>query len=358
MDGQKGRRPLGALPHSPVGKEAGEAENEHKRALRLGEIHPSDPWPKPTRHATPAFKVFAKEFLTYAATHTKPGTHDFYGFCLDRVLNFSQIADAPIAAITGDLVARYARYRQEVAKASVTTVNADMRTIRRVLRLAAEWGRLEKAPVIHELPAPKGRERVISATEEARYLAVAPPTLRDAAVLAVDTGMRPNDELFRLRWADVDLKASPQALYGVVHVRGGKTGSAKRTVPLTKRSKDTLAERKASADTQSSPYVFPSAGSKGHVRSMQHPHVKAMKRAKLEPFEFYIWRHTFGTRAAMSGMDKYSLAQLMGHSSPAITAKYYVHVTSEHVGAAFDKFRGYHSQMLTDAGTPSGTQAP
>ena len=29
--------------------------------------------------------------------------------------------------------------------------------------------------------------------------------LRDATILAVDTGMRPNSELFPLPWADVDL---------------------------------------------------------------------------------------------------------------------------------------------------------
>ena len=29
-------------------QDAKDAEDEHRRALRLGEIHPRDPWPKPT----------------------------------------------------------------------------------------------------------------------------------------------------------------------------------------------------------------------------------------------------------------------------------------------------------------------
>ena len=32
-------------------KDAGDTENEHKRALRLGMMHPSDPWPAPEKQA-------------------------------------------------------------------------------------------------------------------------------------------------------------------------------------------------------------------------------------------------------------------------------------------------------------------
>ena len=48
----------------------------------------------------------------------------------------------------------------------------------------------------------------------------------------------------------------------------------------------------------------------GHIISFQHPHEKAVKDAKLEPFEFYCWRHTFGTRAAQSGMGDHGFMDL------------------------------------------------
>ena len=140
--------------------DAKDAEDEHRRALRLGQIHPNDPWPKPTTSAPPVFRSFAKEFLQYAKTHTKPGTLTFYEGCLERLLTFAAIADAPLNAITGDVVSRYARHRGEVAENSVVTVNGDLRTLRRIMHLAVEWGRLPIAPAIHELPQPKGRERV------------------------------------------------------------------------------------------------------------------------------------------------------------------------------------------------------
>ena len=151
--------------------DAKDAEDEHRRALRLGQIHPRDPWPQSAASAPPIFRAFSKEFLQYARTHTKPGTVTFYEGCLDRLLTFAAIADAPLDAITGEQASRYARHRREVAKNSIVTVNGDLRTLRRVLKVAVDWGRLNHAPAIHELPQPKGRDRVLSFKEEALYLA-------------------------------------------------------------------------------------------------------------------------------------------------------------------------------------------
>ncbi len=330
--------------------DAKDVEREHRRALSLGHVHPNDPWPKPTVSAPPVFRAFSREFLQYAKTHTKPGTHKFYDDCIERLLAFAVIADAPLDAITGDLGSKYARHRQEVAQNSVVTVNGDLRTLRRLLKVAVEWGKLTHAPTIHELPQPKGRERVVSFTEEALYLAKASANLRDATILAVDTGMRPNSELFPLLWADVDLTARPESPHGVIHVRQGKTVSARRSLPLTPRAAEVLQRRKREAETQpkKSAFVFPGAGNSGHIISFQHPHDEAIADAKLEAFEFYCWRHTFGTRAAQSGMDRFSLARLMGHSSPAVAARYYVHVTETHVAAGFGKFVEYQTRNVAE----------
>ena len=333
---------------------ARDVENEHRRALRLGEVHPNDTWPKITTSAPPIFRSFAKEALQYAKTHTKPGSHKFYRVGIDRLLAFAAIADAPLDAITGDVVGRYARHRQEVSKNSVVTVNGDLRTLRRVLHLAEEWGRLPRACAVHELPQPQGRDRVVTFTEEVRYLANASSNLRAAAILAVDTGLRPNSELFPIRWADVDLTARPESAFGVIHIRQGKSVNAQRSIPLTPRAADALKRRQQEAETKAnakpgakrSEFVFPGAGNSGHIRSLQHPHEAAVTAAGLKSFEFYCWRHTFGTRAAQSGMDRFSLARLMGHSSPNVAARYYIHVTETHVAAGFGKFVEYQTRNL------------
>src|SRR5215471_12701873 len=59
--------------------EANEVEYEHRRALRLGEIHPLDPWPKPPTPEAPLLRDFSTRFLEYARLHVKKSSFEFYG---------------------------------------------------------------------------------------------------------------------------------------------------------------------------------------------------------------------------------------------------------------------------------------
>ena len=182
-------------------------------------------------------------------------------------------------------------------------------------------------------------------------------TVRDAAMLAVDTGMRPNSELFPLEWANVHVETSQDAPYGFLHVRQGKTDSAVRNIPLTPRTREMLLARRelmigskgAKRCCGDLRYVFPGNGASGHLVTVQHAHDKAAEAAGLLAFEFYCWRHTFGTRCAESGMDKFTLARLMGHSSPRVAERYYIHVTEPHVMTGFERFVSYHSTGMVNA---------
>jgi len=82
---------------------------------------------------------------------------------------------------------------------------------------------------------------------------------------------------------------------------------------------------------------------------VQHAHEKAASNANLQAFEFYCWRHTFGTRCAESGMDKFTLARLMGHSSPRVAERYYIHVTEPHVMTGFERFVSYQTTGIVNA---------
>ena len=204
---------------------------------------------------------------------------------------------------------------------------------------------------------------MVSFAEEAKYLAKASDNLRDAAILAVDTGLRPNSELFPLRWADVDLAERTECPHGVIHVRQGKTDSAQRSLPLTPRAADVLQRRKKAAEAKAkpSPFVFPGDGHLGTHRFHAAPARNRQSRMRdLASFEFYCWRHTFGTRAAQSGMDRFTLARLMGHSSPSVAARYYIHVTETHVAAGFGKFVEYQTRNVAEgiaAAFPQASEA-
>lgn len=336
-------------------RNAGDVQEEHRRALRLGEVHPLDPWPKVSASAPPSLRTFAERFKQYVSAHTKKGTPRFYKECLVRLTAYPALADAVLSDISSELVGKYAQYRLAVAENSAVTTNGDIRTLRRLLNLACEWGVIPVAPKVHELPSEARRERVISHKEESAYLATASPTLRDIAILAVDSGLRPNSELFSLEWADVSLEGTPEAPNGVIHVREGKTSNAVRSVPLTPRAREALSHREQRR-AENARYVFPGPGRLGHIITIQHAHEHAMEKANLEAFPFYCWRHTFGTRCAESGMDRFSLARLMGHSSPRVTERYYIHVTESHVAAGFGKFLDYQARNVI-ASVPALTQA-
>lgn len=331
-------------------KRAREVEEEHRRALRLGLVHPAEPWPKlkPQVPQIPTLREFTKQFLAYVAVQKKSGTARFYGICANRVLRFAALANALLSEITGEAVSKYAHWRRSTsADDSVLTVNGELRTLRRMLNLAQEWGLISQAPNNHELPGGKGRNRVISFAEEAQYLAAASNTVRDAATLAADTGLRPNSELFVIEWSNVHLECSQDAPQGSLHIPYGKSDAATRNIPLTPRTREMLlARKKLCGDSK---YVFRGDGNTGHLVTVQHAHETAIRDAGLQPFEFYCWRHTFGTRCAESGMDKFTLARLMGHSSPRVAERYYIHVTEPHVMTGFERFLNYHASKLVDA---------
>jgi integrase len=351
------RRPA----HTRRQREAQNIEDEHRRALRLGQVHPLDPWPPAAPPQAPTLKDFSERFLKHIRLHAKASTATFYNTCLKRTLPFHPLSEIPMSTVTTELVAKYVRFRQSLPGGnSVAALNAEMRTLRRCFRLAEEWALIRKAPVIHELPGKVSRERVVSFEEERMYLSAAPSTLRDITILAVDTGLRPNSELFTLEWANVHSEPSAEGQHGHIHVPGGKTDAARRNVPLTPRAKAVLQMRR-SERTTTSRFVFPGPGMSGHIVTVQHSHERAIERVNkeareaglekpaIEPFEFYCWRHTCGTRWAEAGMDKYTVARLMGHSSPRVAERYYIHVTEPHVTSGFERFVSYLERRIVDA---------
>jgi integrase len=347
-DGTRQEYRVRRAAHTSRRREAEDVEREHRRALRLGLTHPLDPWPPAAPPQAPTLKDFSKRFDEHVRLHCKDRSARFYRDCLRRALGFHPLAEIPMSEVTGELVGKYVRFRRSLPSGnSVSALNGELRTLRRAFRLAEEWGLIPKAPVIHELPGKVSRERVVSFEEERRYLGEASATLRDIAILAADTGLRPNSELFPLRWADVHLEVCAEGPHGFVHVPSGKTDAARRNVPLTPRGNAVLKMRKsAKGDSR---YVFPGAGRSGHITTVQHAHERATEKAGIKPFEFYCWRHTCGTRWAEAGLDRYTVARLMGHSSPRVAERYYIHVTEAHVTTGFERFVTYLERQLVDS---------
>ena len=85
---------------------------------------------------------------------------------------------------------KLSRYERPLSPASV---NRELATLRRLLRLAQEWKVLDRVPRIRLLRGEHQREFVLSHRLEPEYLDAAPQPLRDVALLILESGIRPGE---------------------------------------------------------------------------------------------------------------------------------------------------------------------
>jgi integrase len=138
-------------------------------------------------------------------------------------------------------------------------------------------------------------------------------------------------ELFKLRWADIDFGS------GTITVRDPKSGedehlvlneTAKRTLKALCDSRAKVVGLRDRAPSQPTGHVF-TAPEGGYIHVLNRYRYPALRRAGIEGFRFHDLRHTFASRAAMSGVDLYTLQALMRHRSPQMTQRY-AHLSAAH----------------------------
>jgi integrase len=262
----------------------------------------------------------------------KPRTVAFYREKLKRLLEYGPLASAKLDDIDEAVIDRYIQERRR--RVSPATVNRQLATLRRLLRLAYDWKIIERVPRIRLLPGERNRDFVLSQEQEGAYLAAAPQPLRDVAALIVETGLRVGEAL-SLRWSDVHLVPAHGARYGYLQVKDGKSRNARRTVSLTGKVRDMLATRSASASCE---WVFSSPSGSPYVgTSLNHQHQRVRAALKLaKDFVIHSLRHTMLTRLGEAGVDAFTIMRIAGHSSITVSQRY-VHPSPESVERAFEK---------------------
>jgi integrase len=213
-------------------------------------------------------------------------------------------------------------------------------------------------------PAMIHRDKVILDGAKARRLigAARGERLGAAVILGVATGMR-EGEILGLRRRDVLLDRRQLRIErtGNVDYDGRpdlgtpKTEHARRTVELPVAAVDALAEHLATMPgTEPTRLLFPSPTGgilpgPGFLRRHFHP---ILDKAGLDPMPFHDLRHSAGTILKEMGVDEVTISRILGHASPAITAKFYGHVTPRLLAGATAKM----DEALGDGGPASGTQ--
>jgi integrase len=177
-------------------KVARSMESAHRTSLAKGEVGIREKKPIPTLGSFLTDRILPWAEATFATN--KPKTAKWYRNECRVLKEFRPLANAHLDEITSALASEFSAWRLKQGR-QVATVNSSIRVLRRVLNLAVEWGVVAIAPKLKVLTGERRRERVITAQEEAKYLAVASEPLASIATVLADTGMRP-EECFRLRW--------------------------------------------------------------------------------------------------------------------------------------------------------------
>jgi integrase len=333
-------------------KAAIDIESAFRTSLAKGEVGIA---PKEKSAPIPTLGEFLElRFLPWAeSTFTsKTQTWLYYRQGVRRMGEYKPLASTKLNEVTGEGSADYAAKRRADGLA-ISSVNRQLQVLRRALHLAVEWGVLASAPKIKMLPGEEKRERVITATEEQKFLAAAAAPLAVIALVLVNTGMRP-EECFRLRWENLNWHSGR---YGTLQVTHGKTAAAQRVIPMTPRVRAALEACWKQALKPEEGWVWPASTRSGHIEpsSLRKQHAKAFKTIADEasqrngkpvrPFVLYSLRHTFLTRLGESGCDAWTLARIAGHSSIAISARY-VHPSDNAVIAALGRMGGGEEQKL------------
>jgi integrase len=347
---------------------AQQIEAAHRTALAKGEVGICE------RKSVPTLRDFAEgEFLSYvrATSSGKPRTVTFYETTVKNLLA-SALGSMRLNAITTEAISEFITRRRD-SHMAIATINRDLATLRRMFRLAQEWGKVYTVlPRVRLLPGENQRERVLSAEEEKNYLSATTelayrieesyrraldgiraklrgemPTrpdaylLRDVTTILFDCGLRP-EECYRLRWENIR--------DGAVEIFTGKRRASRRRIPASSRVLSILEMRR---EASTSDWIFPAPTKSGHIEgfTLKKQHPKAITLSGVQSFVLYDLRHTCLTRWAKV-MDPFTLKKLAGHSDLNTTMRY-VHLNDADVRAAMKKSPGWAQTEHNDQNSES-----
>jgi integrase len=223
---------------------------------------------------------------------------------------------------------------------SPATVNRDLALLKATFNRALMAGKVETNPVkaVKLFKENNARVRCLTDEEEARLYDALPDYLKPFLVVAVNTGMRWG-ELARLTWEDVDFYT------GTLHVRESKSGEG-RHIPMNRVVRETLQTvrvaqvRWAQGQTEGereikSTLVF-CAPQGGFLRNFSRDWYPALQKANVPNFRWHDTRHTAASRLVMAGVDLYTVKEILGHKTLAMTARY-SHLSPGHQRQALER---------------------
>lgn len=271
---------------------------------------------KQRRLRAPTVAALCERYLDeYVAEHCKPTTARDYRAVVERnikpklgMLRIEDVARADIVAFHHSL------------RATPYLANRAAAMLSKLFNLAEDWGlRTPGSNPARRIKKFREEEkkRFLSEEEQIRLGQVLQELLEDgseslyvvsAFLLLILTGCRLN-EILQLKWSYV----TPKHL----ELPDSKTG--RRRIPLPREAHDIL---ESLPRRPGNPYVILGESESGPLVNLQRPWQRIRRLAGIEDVRIHDLRHTYASVAVMSGIDPFTLKEIMGHRNLQTTLRY------------------------------------
>jgi integrase len=273
------------------------------------------------------FEEAAERFIREHLTTLKPGGAKRYGVSLKNLA--PHFAGLTLDRITRSTLSDFETKRRSDGVAA-GTIRRDFACLSSMLTSAEDWEWIDEGgnpiPAYLRRRAKRGlkeappRTRYLTETEEAALLAQASPAVRDAIILAIDTGLRLS-ELFGLQWPQIDFAR------GIIATTTKTKSGRARHVPLTQRSRLILNAIPRRLDTR---YVLVNPDTGTRYVHMSKGLEAARRRSGTAAVRWHDLRRTAGCRwLQCDGKTIHDVSVLLGHSSVSVTEKHYAFVNEQ-----------------------------
>jgi integrase len=324
VDGRERRYTIGTFPNWSTTA----AREEAKRLRRQIDVGADPVGELRARRAEPTMVDLADRFLAEHVPRKRAATQRDYRQQLSvdilPVLGRLKVPSVTVADID-------ALHRTITARAPIHA-NRVIALLSKMFALAMRWGWCSDNPVKGiERNSEHKRHRYLTAIELGRLataLAESPDVgAANAVRLALLTGAR-RGELLAARWADFDLVA------GVWAKPASTTKQqALHRVALSDIAVLLLIEMRR--HSTSNVWVFP-ARRGGHRKTLREPWDAIRAAADIRDVRLHDLRHTFASLSASSGASLPLIGAMLGHATPATTARY-THLLDDPQRAAANK---------------------
>ena len=239
--------------------------------------------------------------------------------------------DKPLKQIVPFDLERLKKCMAEKGRAA-RTISYCLAVVRQVFNHARRLGLYDCEPPTAKVkkPVEDNRRLRFLTKEEADNLLAAlierSQDTHDMALVSLHCGLRAG-EIFALEWGDVDMERGVLMIRGTSKKAGTKTKSGKtRAAIMTQAVKRMLATRKRG---EPQGLVFPGRGGKKVVqisdsfnRTVAELGLNDGVKDDRQKVVFHTLRHTYASRLVESGVDLYTVKELMGHGVIQMTERY------------------------------------